>query len=458
MGRTKRRRRKSTVVEIVGFSLSHEKVYVSLNQWMKRKGFNNPMLIPATFSITGIRGIYTKKRIHKEDCIISLPECLLIGVRKALQDSVWLAKIMNYNFTLTSMQILCVFLLEEKWKADENIESDWQPYFYSLPEKFSHHLFWNNRLLEHLPDKIYSKTLLQKAQVLEQFTEVQMMFSQGSIVNKNMSFSEYCWAWCCVNSRCVYSDHEDLSSLKQVRKTAADNYYLAPFLDLLNHNPVADVSGKFNTTSRCYEIHTNKELRPYSQVFIKYGSHSTSDLFLEYGFVPFTKNLNDELEITKEEVMSLTGWANLFCNDCLPKIYTLLDTHGLSRGLNLSHDGVSYNLQLMIFLFANYFRHDDHKCICKKDDCKTYELFEKLISGLHRDFETYRSEDIINRVNKLKHTVVHSLHASFLLGFKSFCMFRENHASEDEVCVGMIEFLWEMIFDILCYCEKEVIR
>ena len=67
--------------------------------------------------------------------------------------------------------------------------------------------------------------------------------------------------------RCVYSDHET-PQFDFLLPTAADNYYLVPFLDLLNHSSDAKVKAAFNSTNNHFEITTYKTCKSHNQVGI----------------------------------------------------------------------------------------------------------------------------------------------------------------------------------------------
>lgn len=107
---------------------------------------------------------------------------------------------------------------------------------------------------------------------------------------RSIGVDTFLWAWLCVNSRCVFlplglSDH-------------ADNFTLAPMLDMANHTPDPAFEckvryakgGGLELCVPTREQMTRPDVvlysfRPGEECFITYGPHSNEALLSEYGFV-----------------------------------------------------------------------------------------------------------------------------------------------------------------------------
>lgn len=109
---------------------------------------------------------------------------------------------------------------------------------------------------------------------------------------RSIDLDTFLWAWLCVNSRCLYlplglADH-------------ADNFTLAPLLDMANHtsDPALECKvtyasdGGFELRAPSNEAHRKPSPKdasfaamPGDECFITYGPHSNESLLSEYGFV-----------------------------------------------------------------------------------------------------------------------------------------------------------------------------
>lgn len=94
----------------------------------------------------------------------------------------------------------------------------------------------------------------------------------------------FAWAWCCVNSRCVY--------LPLGLTPHSDNFTLAPVLDMCNHTWLKADECKVSWTAagglqlRAPSVTARPAgLRRGDELFISYGAHSNGTLLSEYGFV-----------------------------------------------------------------------------------------------------------------------------------------------------------------------------
>jgi hypothetical protein len=86
------------------------------------------------------------------------------------------------------------------------------------------------------------------------------------------------WAWISVNTRCVY--------LPLGLKPHADNFTLAPLLDMANHTFDEDKECKVEwLPARALQLAAARDgLKEGDQLFISYGPHSNGFLLAEYGF------------------------------------------------------------------------------------------------------------------------------------------------------------------------------
>eukprot|EP00061_Rhincodon_typus_P013707 g40243.t1 len=127
-----------------------------------------------------------------------------------------------------------------------------------------------------------------------------------------------------------------------------DIYALAPYLDLLNHSPSAQVrkqahvqkasavviTAAFNQKTKHYEIRTVTKCRRYEQVFICYGPHDNQRLLLEYGFLT-NSNPHNVVYVSKGQTAfiahSLLPWMRrcraAILNCCSPFGVELLCNH-----------------------------------------------------------------------------------------------------------------------------------
>lgn len=94
----------------------------------------------------------------------------------------------------------------------------------------------------------------------------------------------FAWAWCCVNSRCVY--------LPLGLRPHSDNFTLAPVLDMCNHTWQKTDECKVTWTAaaglqlRAPALSVRPAgLKRNDEILISYGAHSNGTLLSEYGFV-----------------------------------------------------------------------------------------------------------------------------------------------------------------------------
>ncbi|XP_058517646.1 SET domain-containing protein 4 isoform X3 [Ochotona princeps] len=162
---------------------------------------------------------------------------------------------------------------------------------------------------------------------------LQPLFAEA--VDSIFSYSALLWAWCTVNTRAVYLRRRQQEGLSAEPDTCA----LAPFLDLLNHSPHAQVEAGFNEETRCYEIRTASRCRRYEEVFICYGPHDNQRLLLEYGFVSIP-NPHACVYVSTEILVKYLPSTDKQLN----KKISILRDHGFIEDLTFGWDGPSWTL------------------------------------------------------------------------------------------------------------------
>ncbi|XP_051870105.1 SET domain-containing protein 4 isoform X2 [Pristis pectinata] len=339
--RTRRVRRQCE--EDAGVNISHESVYVQLRKWLKRKGFTDFHLVPASFPGTG-RGLMTTKALQPGELVIALPEECLLTTRTVLGS--YLGEyIERWKPRLSPLQALCTFLIAERHFGSR---SPWKPYIDVLPKSYTCPVYFAEGSIRLLPGPLIKRFREQKKVVQELyltskcfFNSLQPLFSES--VENIFTFDALCWAWCSVNTRTIYMKHEQSKFFSR----EPDVYALAPYLDLLNHTPAAQVSAAFNQRSKCYEIRTLTKCRRYEQVFICYGPHDNQRLLLEYGFVAGS-NPHSVVYVDKD----------ILCNHLSPKDKLLngkllfLQDQGLLENLTFGCDGPSWRLLTALKVFC----------------------------------------------------------------------------------------------------------
>ena len=243
-GRTgRRRKRKRSDIYHGEFGRAvFEPEYIELLKWARRNGISFGKLRPAYFPQTG-RGLMTCKKLFSGDLVISVPEKMLITTKTAERSEIVKALIkLQPKHSLTANQILCVFILYEKFRGESSF---WYPYISTLPRSFNTPAYFNAEELTALPSSLQQHCVTQIKTVRESYEELKGFLEKyTTMLDKTfldlVTFNEFRWAWFVVNTRSVYEANSLDASPVSMSKTQ-DSYALAPILDLLNHTDTAEV-------------------------------------------------------------------------------------------------------------------------------------------------------------------------------------------------------------------------
>jgi len=156
------------------------------------------------------------------------------------------------------------------------------------------------------------------------------------------TFEVYKWAWSIVNTRAVYIS-PDCSTKNKIKLSDINNLALAPYIDMFNHSPLACVRATVNNLNGTYTIVTEKLFKKHSEVFINYGPHSNTKLFLEYGFI-VPSNPQDSVYLSAKEIISKMG-------KCLNKNrIEKLKSYNLLEGHYCTSEGLSWLTRILTYL------------------------------------------------------------------------------------------------------------
>lgn len=140
---------------------------------------------------------------------------------------------------ISPLVALCIFLIAEKFADTKSL---WKPYLDLLPETYTCPVCLESETVNLFPEPLRRKAHEQKNQVQELyisckpfFLSLQPLFPDN--VESLFNYKAFQWAWCAINTRTVYMKH----SQRDYFSKEPDTYALAPYLDLLNHNPTVQV-------------------------------------------------------------------------------------------------------------------------------------------------------------------------------------------------------------------------
>lgn len=349
MGRTARRRRRCKPASDHRPSTGYQFEIVSLTTWMKTHGWKPTCrLTPARFADTG-RGLMAAQNIDVGQPLAIVPGGLVITV-----DSVF-ASPFGKHFTAAykTQQVLAAYLMFERHKGSESF---WHNYIVSLPATVSNAAYCD---AADLPDDLSEKVSDHQNTISTTFEQI--VSEMGSVVCSHCSraysdiftFEAYKWAWSIVNTRAVYIS-PDCSLKNKIKLSDVNNLALAPYIDMFNHSPDACVRAIVNRLNGAYTIVTEKLFKKRSEVFINYGPHSNTKLFLEYGFV-VPSNPQDSVRLSANEIISKTNKSlNKNRMDKL-KSYDLLDGHYCTS------EGLSWSTRILIYLSVYSGRLNDEE-------------------------------------------------------------------------------------------------
>ncbi|XP_071336083.1 SET domain-containing protein 4 isoform X2 [Trachinotus anak] len=347
------------------------------------------------------RGLQTLRAIKPGQLIISLPESCLLTTSTVL--SSYLGQhIKSWKPRLSPLLVLCVFLVCERHRGEV---SDWFPYINVLPTTYTCPAYFTDDVMTVLPAGVRRRALEQREAVREIhssnqdfFRSLQPILSQP--VEEVLTYEALRWAWCSVNTRSVFMSHPPNNFL-----SGQDVYALAPFLDLLNHQPDVQVKASFNEVTRCYEIRSVSGTLRYQQAFINYGSHDNQRLLLEYSFVS-PGNPHSVVYVDTDLICDV-----LRGDRSLNQKIKFLRENNLLHNLTVSSEGPSWRLMtaLRLLSMSQTLYHQWKavllgQAVCEEREEWSIHTAQTLCQRLLRDTDT-ALDKISNLLQQCEHSV-----------------------------------------------------
>ncbi|XP_035686977.1 SET domain-containing protein 4-like isoform X2 [Branchiostoma floridae] len=354
--RDRRRKSKQKEEGVRHASLMSRDDSIQLMRWLRRNGFRDSHLVLTDFPDTG-RGVMSTRNLKEGDCIVSLPENLLITTTTVVNSHLG-QYIKTWKPRLTPKQVLSLYLIAEKSRGKDSF---WYPYIQTLPTSYTTPSYFSTAEVDALPALVREATLRHRKVLQNSYKSLQTslhnlepLFPDWKTV---FTLKSYRWAWATVYTRSVYKRGPGWEFLDP---SDPDVYALAPFLDMLNHSPLVQTDTDFNVSSKCYEVKTEGACRKYRQVFINYDPYDNGRLLMEYGFV-MPRNPHSVVTFTADDVVACLAVKQngLSSKNLLQKKMELLSQENLTVNLSCSGEGLSWRLQTALQVLCM-----DHDSIC----------------------------------------------------------------------------------------------
>lgn len=197
---------------------------------------------------------------------------------------------------LSSFQIMALFLVLEKSRGTD---SWWDPFIKMLPpidDFLTSPFIWKiqgkDDLVSHLPRSTRKHATEMAKKFNNDYTTVRKLLEKHNAPDSLVDHDEFLLNWMCINSRCLYMEMPQ-------KKSIADNFTMAPYVDFINHSSTDQCVLKIDRTG--FSVITSNKYNAGEELYLSYGPHSNEFLLCEYGFYLPNNEWND-LDISKEVI------------------------------------------------------------------------------------------------------------------------------------------------------------
>ncbi|KHJ85261.1 hypothetical protein OESDEN_15016, partial [Oesophagostomum dentatum] len=169
--------------------------------------------------------------------------------------------------------------------------------------------------------------------------DLQEMWKRIHEVVPRIPHEKFLWAWHVVNTRCIYVENKPHPSIDN---SAGDTLAVIPFVDMLNHEPLAKGIAMFDRYSNTYIVRASHCVLEDEQVTVCYGPHDNARLWMEYGFT-LPDNPNGKVLLEHALFIALAKKVGV---NVSPLHEEALREAGLPCSLYLSDEGPSWALRV----------------------------------------------------------------------------------------------------------------
>ncbi|KAF2275023.1 SET domain-containing protein [Westerdykella ornata] len=154
-------------------------------------------------------------------------------------------------------------------------------------------ILWGKRARELLPEDA-------KALVAKQRHKLDADFDTLRPSIPSISKDLFTYTWLIVNTRTFYWDYPDLPRAsprlpkKRSLLTPDDCYAMCPFMDYFNHS---DRGCETKHDAKGYYVYADRDYKAGAEIYVTYGTHTSSFLLVEYGFILWPRNAHDSLPL-----------------------------------------------------------------------------------------------------------------------------------------------------------------
>ncbi|CAM2070354.1 SET domain-containing protein-lysine N-methyltransferase [Sulfidibacter corallicola] len=240
----------------------------ALLDWVRDNGGSFPGQSIREQSAGG-RGVFAEVNLIRHGTVLEIPRHLILCMDLARRSPLGRALAEKGITPRSSYTLLALLLLQE----DAAPDSFWRPYLDSLPRAYPESpVYFDDPTLALLQG---SYTLSLIAARREQIEAEYAMVHPVLPSRPEFRFEAFRWAMVTVISRgfAVLCDN------------GHNEAALVPLLDMFNHRTDNGIEGCYRAERAQFVLHALHDHEPGGELFISYGTYTTAQFFVNYGFV-----------------------------------------------------------------------------------------------------------------------------------------------------------------------------
>ena len=230
-----------------------------------------------------MRSVYSNQTIPERKRILSIPFKYLISHKKAIKESLLIAKLHTHLKDIRIQHIILSVYLLEFMNTDSHL---FKPYFDILPKDLNNiPLFWGQNELKELAGSPFVTKIHERTKTFEEEYDTICKYLTKKELDKlfvgyrtpTERLDRYKYARALVSSRNF-----------SIKKNDESLNVLVPLADMLNHGVPKKTKWGFEDDS--FFVDSTTSIAPNTEITDSYGNKSNYYLLLFYGFTIFSKH------------------------------------------------------------------------------------------------------------------------------------------------------------------------